>query len=84
LTDVLIEDNLRGTVLEWLFPGQVSEKHKALQELRAINSGEWFIGKDEFKKWATGTTASTLFCPGIGNNFIYTLLTRQLDLESLC
>lgn len=54
----LLERELERTqreILQWLFPSDFSSSLQAhMDELRAKNSGTWFLESDEFRDWLNG------------------------------
>ena len=68
----------RSQILAWLSPLEPRLRHKAIQEGRAKNVGEWVLETDEFRNWYAGSGGSesgraVLFCngdPGVGKTFI--------------
>ena len=68
----------QSQILAWLSPLEPKLRHKAIQESRVKNVGEWVLETREFKSWYTGSGRSesykgVLFCygdPGVGKTFI--------------
>ena len=68
----------RPQMLTWLSPLEPRLRHKAIQESRVKNVGEWVLETEEFKIWYAGSGGSesdkaVLFCygdPGVGKTFI--------------
>jgi len=68
----------RSQLLTWLSPLEPRLRHKAIQESRVKNVGEWVLETQEFRSWYAGSGKSefdkpVLFCsgnPGVGKTFI--------------
>ena len=68
----------RSQLLTWLSPLEPRLRHKAIQESRVKNVGEWVLKTEEFRNWYAGSGGSesdnaVLFCsgnPGVGKTFI--------------
>jgi len=67
----------RPQILAWLSPLEPRLRHKAIQESRVKNVGEWVLETEEFKSWyGSGGSESdkpVLFCygdPGVSKTFI--------------
>jgi len=52
-------------ISEWLDPRDGSERHKALTEERAPDTGTWFVESPKFRSWINGG-CDILFCHGKG------------------
>ena len=61
----------RKKILEWLSVGPFDLRHEELRQVRAENSGRWFLESEEFTKWATGRGPSCLLCTGIRSTLGY-------------
>lgn len=57
-------------ILEWLSPANFSSRQEGLRNVRADNSGKWFLDKEEFKSWFEGKGANSLLCAGGRISFI--------------
>jgi len=68
----------RAKILTWLSPLEPRLRHKAIQEGRVKNVGEWVLETEEFRGWYAGSGGSesdkaVLFCygdPGVGKTLI--------------
>ena len=68
----------QSQMLTWLSPLEPRLRHKAIQESRVKNVGEWALETEEFKSWYASSGGSesdkaVLFCygdPGVGKTFI--------------
>ena len=68
----------RSQLLAWLSPLEPRLRHKAIQEGRVKNVGEWVLETEEFRSWYAGSGGNesdkaVLFCygdPGVGKTFI--------------
>jgi len=68
----------RSQILAWLSPLEPRLRHKAIQESRVKNVGEWVLETGKFRSWSAGSGGSesdkaVLFCygdPGVGKTFI--------------
>ena len=56
----------RQDLLDWIFPGDFEEKHRAVRSKRAPGSALWFLNRAEFQDWISGVAPNILHCPGPG------------------
>jgi hypothetical protein len=54
--------------MDWLSVGHYDTIHEELQQIRAENSGQWFLKSKEFIRWADGTGPNSLICTGFRMN----------------
>ncbi len=54
----------RRQILDWISTTKYYQKHQALRESRARNTGNWILQTSEYLRWRDGT-GTTLWCQGI-------------------
>jgi hypothetical protein len=63
-----VEKDKRRKILNWLSTGS-NTRHEELKKCTVKNSGQWFLGTEEYKGWVDGTKPSCLLCHGIRDPF---------------
>ena len=66
----------KPSILEWLSPRTLQERHRAVSEGRMDGVGDWLLRTNEFEKWHTSEDEAVhpvLFCygdPGVGKTYL--------------
>lgn len=55
----------RRKILEWISPGDFSNRHKTLSIERVEKCGTWFLQSDVYQNWLNGKTSNVLCGQGI-------------------
>lgn len=59
------KDERREKIINWIWKGDFSTKHKMLHENRVPHTGIWFLETAAFMDWRNGTGSKILICTGI-------------------
>ena len=73
--DISVPDE-NSSILEWLSPRALRERHRVVSEGRMEGVGDWLLRTSEFEKWHTSEDEAVhpvLFCygdPGVGKTYL--------------
>lgn len=79
---MLLEVEKLSNILKWIHPEEFDNRHKAVAQPRAQDSGEWFLNLKVYKKWSDGSSSKVLFCYGMRTTLELSA-NVQLELGSL-
>ena len=73
--DISVPDE-NSSILEWLSPLALRERHRVVSEGRVEGVGDWLLQTNEFEKWHSSEDEAVhpvLFCygdPGVGKTYL--------------